>query len=403
MSDEQQWELRRVNHLAVVDTYYGGRMRVKAASLQIPQKPYFQAAATSANQKTQQKANRKRKRELVRQEELIAAGKFVPLDGKVKSALVRTYRSFQDEGGLADIVPVFASGGDGCGCGIGQDAQELLQLSSEKMYSNDTGDIQVARMSDSESVLLPAESSFVLSDVRSLKGLPLGRFKLIVMDPPWENKSVGRSKTYSTFHHTELLKIDIPSVADRDECVLGIWVTNRPQYTTFLLETLLPRWGFSYHDTWYWLKLCMNGDLVTPMESTHRLPFEKMVVAHRCSDPVRREALANRLGINAKVVLSIPLRHSWKPPPECFFDESVVGGDARRVEFFARELRPQWTSIGNEVMALDRSAIHLHKCANLFLPMHLVMRQVLKFQAASLFDCASGSGCSPKEKSTAHE
>lgn len=354
-----QWDLRRVNHLARVDAYYGGHARVKHESLQVPQQAYFKpqppavvAVDDQRQSKAQQRASRKRKREQVRHEELIAAGKFVPVNEALQRALADVHRELLcDEAGIAALQPVLAS----CSDSNGIPAQhESHQLSVGSLHSNATDEVQIAHAKDGEGVLLPAQSSFILGDVRKLRSggvtpAALGQFQLIVMDPPWENKSVARSNKYATFHHTELLKIDVPALADPDECVLGIWVTNRPQYTAFILETLLPQWGFTLHDTWFWLKVCADGDLVTPIESSHRLPFEKMIVAYRCADPEQRRALEKRLGEDPKLLLSIPLRHSWKPPPECFFYESMVTKDARKLELFARELRPRWTSVGNEV------------------------------------------------------
>lgn len=358
-----RWDLRRVNHLACVDAYYGGRARVKHESLQVPQQAYFKAqppvaAAVSAGDdqrvsKAQQRAVRKRKREQVRQEELIATGKFVPVDEALQRALADAHAELLgDETGLAALQPVVASYSQPQDIPAQRDS---LQLTPGSLHLNTTDDVQIAGTSDGEDILLPARCSFILGDVRKIHSgdgvtsAALGQFQLIVMDPPWENKSVARSKKYTTFHHSELLKIDVPALADPDECVLGIWVTNRPQYNAFILETLLPQWGFTLHDTWFWLKVCVNGDLVTPIESSHRLPFEKMVVAYRCADPERRRALVEHLGEDPKLLLSIPLRHSWKPPPERFFDEAVVAKDARKLELFARELRPRWTSVGNEV------------------------------------------------------
>lgn len=364
MAKEHHWQwddVRRVNHLACVDAYYGGRTRVKHESLQAPQQAYLKsqppviaaAAAVSTGDerqqnKAQQRAKRKRKREQVRHEELIAAGKFVPVDEALQCALARAHSELLgDASSLAALQPVVAS----CSEGIPVQHESAQQLAAGSLHSNETDSVQIARTTDGHDVLLPARCSFILGDVRKLPcgdGVALGQFQLIVIDPPWENKSVARSKKYATFHHTELLKIDVPALTDPDECVLAIWVTNRPQYTAFILETLLPQWGFTLHDTWFWLKVCANGDLVTPIESSHRLPFEKMVVAYRCADPGRRCALEKRLGKHPKLLLSIPLRHSWKPPPESFFNESVVAKDARKLELFARELRPRWTSVGNE-------------------------------------------------------
>uniref|UniRef100_K3W6K4 Uncharacterized protein n=1 Tax=Globisporangium ultimum (strain ATCC 200006 / CBS 805.95 / DAOM BR144) TaxID=431595 RepID=K3W6K4_GLOUD len=217
----QRWERCRVNHLAVVHAYYGDRMRVKSGSLQIPEKAYF-VSAQSTNPKTLRKASRKRARELVRQEERIAAGTFVPLDEALKAELLQAHEDFLSEGDLAEIVPVRAKNGDAddrtCGFEDEITTATATIASDDKLHTNDTDDFQIVAMQDSGGrVLLPARASFAMRDVRSLTDLPLGRFKLIVMDPPWENKSVGRSKRYTTFHHTELLKIDICSLADTDE------------------------------------------------------------------------------------------------------------------------------------------------------------------------------------------
>jgi len=67
------------------------------------------------------------------------------------------------------------------------------------------------------------------------------------------------------------------------------------------------------------------------------------------------------------VVMSVPLRHSWKPPLDrvleaharrLSLDLGGVGGgrggvaepEGTRLELFARELRPGWTSVGDEAV-----------------------------------------------------
>ena len=134
---------------------------------------------------------------------------------------------------------------------------------------------------------------------------------------------------------------------------MGVWVTNRPLYKAFVLETLFPQWGLVFHGEWLWLKVCTSGAVVTPLESTHKQPFERLLVGvRRTSDT---DGLGNRLQQQQqqqqqppRVVVSVPLRHSWKPPPEAFFGDLVEDDDAK-LELFARELRPHWTSVGFEV------------------------------------------------------
>jgi hypothetical protein len=79
--------------------------------------------------------------------------------------------------------------------------------------------------------VLPASSKFLIAahPFRSLPQLIGGnKFQTIVMDPPWECKSVQRAKTYSTLHHTALLKLPMRKLMD-STCIVAVWVTNNPK------------------------------------------------------------------------------------------------------------------------------------------------------------------------------
>ncbi|KAE9221594.1 hypothetical protein PF004_g13017 [Phytophthora fragariae] len=358
-----------VNHAALVNGYYMGQLRLREDSLQAPatafirpsiaQAPGALSAAAARRHRKRETAARRRSERLV---ELTAQGKFVPLSDQARNAL---QVAFERVGGprfaLRDFLPSFQDHSD-----VIEDVFESLPamtdtgpLDDGNLHYNATDQVRVS-VANGTKVLLPAGSSFAQRDVREIHRLPLGRHKLIVMDPPWQNKSVSRAKRYDMFDHTELLKIQVAQIADLDECILAVWVTNRPRYMAYLRDQALPAWGFTYHASWYWLKLSKNGELVTPLDSSHRLPVETLVVAYRAKDPEHEQRLLQRLGKQTRIVLSIPLRHSWKPPPECFFDEKIIPASAKKAELFARELRPSWTSIGNEVFKFQ--------AANLFQP-----------------------------------
>jgi N6-adenosine-specific RNA methylase IME4 len=348
-----------VNHAALVNGYYAGQLRLREGSLQIASAAFIRpATAGAAAEMSAAAARRQRKREMAarrrteRLEELVAQGKFVPLSGRVRSALQNAHERFSGPRfELRRFLPSFKDE-------VNADALVSLpklpnsdSLDDGKVHCNDAEQVRVADANGVQ-VVVPAGSIFAQRDVRELHQLALGRHKLIMMDPPWQNKSVSRGKRYNMFDHTELLKIDVPSIADLDECVLAVWVTNRPRYLVYLREHALPSWGFTFHACWYWLKLSKNGELVTPLDSTHRLPVETLVVAYRAEDALHEQRVRQRLGEQVRIVLSIPLRHSWKPPPESFFDESIVSATDKKAELFARELRPHWTSVGNEVCTL---------------------------------------------------
>ncbi|CAH0485586.1 unnamed protein product [Peronospora farinosa] len=347
-----------VNHAALVNKYFQGHFDLCKDSLQIPPTAFFRLRSINGQTETlrrQKKRKRAAQRRAERLEQLIAQNKFVPLSNRVKSALTDAYERF---GGSRFELRVFLPSFDGKNNAKSratlEDVLNSLPKASENevlddgnVHCNPTDRLQVATVNGTK-ILLPPRSSFAQRDVRELCQISLGRHKLIVIDPPWQNKSVSRGKHYDMFDHTELLSINIPHITDPDECVLGVWVTNRPRYMTYLCEQALPLWGFTFHACWYWLKLSKNGELVTPLNSTHRLPVETLVVAYRAKDLKHEQLLRQRLGEQMRIVMSIPLRHSWKPPPECFFDKDTVSPNDKKAELFARELRPNWTNVGNE-------------------------------------------------------
>lgn len=397
------WVVVRVNHCALVNDYYDGQFAVRRDSLQIPERSFVGGSSPGGT-----RSRRKRKRSHgPTVEQLIACGKFVPLDDRVVMMLRGVHESIVRDFNAREFLPV-GSTGDAGTADMTKTMQTINLAADHELHRNDCRHAQLAKVAALEesssafdTVLLPPRTAFASRDVRhlDLKGMELlHKFKLIVMDPPWENKSVGRARRYTTFDHRELLHVDVPGLADTDECVLGIWVTNKPVYSTFLLEHALPAWRFTYHDTWFWLKICSNGELVMPLDSTHRLPVEKLVVAYRGVDEDARKRLAARLGSKTRVVVSIPLRHSWKPPPESLFDCSVAPPSDEKLELFARELRPGWTSIGLEVLHI----VKLIAFDSLLMSCHAV--QVLKFQTRVLFDTTKpeeSSVLETKEEETA--
>ncbi|CAH0522470.1 unnamed protein product [Peronospora belbahrii] len=351
-----------VNHAALVNDYYMKHLCLREDSLQIASTAFIRPYSAKRSMETsiaaarrQQKRHVAAQRRAQRLEQLITQGKFVPLRDQVRGALQDTFDRY---GGphfkLHVFLPSFRGTDSAETASTLEDMLNLLSKASKEkvlddgsIHFNATNYLQVAVVNNTK-IILPAGSSFAQRDVRELRQISLEKFKLIVMDPPWQNKSVLRGKQYGMFDHTDLLAIDIPHIADVDECVLAVWVTNRPRYMTYLRDQVLPFWGFTFHACWYWLKLSKNGELVTPLDLTHRLPVETLVVAYRAKDHKHEQLLRQRLGEQMRVVFSIPLRHSWKPPPECFISNDIISTSDKKVELFARELRPYWTSVGNE-------------------------------------------------------
>ncbi|XP_002193317.3 N(6)-adenine-specific methyltransferase METTL4 isoform X1 [Taeniopygia guttata] len=201
--------------------------------------------------------------------------------------------------------------------------------------------------------LVPPKSSFLLSDISCLQ--PLLNYKkkydVIVIDPPWENKSVKRSNRYSYLSSWQIKKIPVPELA-APNCLVVTWVTNRQKHLRFVKDELYPHWSVKTLAEWHWVKVTTTGEFVLPLDSLHKKPYEVLILGRVQGDV--KEALRKSEGIlpipEHQLIVSIPCSlHSHKPPLAAVLAE-FIKPDVECLELFARNLQPGWTSWGNEVL-----------------------------------------------------
>ncbi|NWZ69426.1 METL4 protein, partial [Acrocephalus arundinaceus] len=201
--------------------------------------------------------------------------------------------------------------------------------------------------------LVPPKSSFLLSDISCLQ--PLLNYKkkydVIVIDPPWENKSVKRSNRYSHLSSWQIKQIPVPALA-APNCLVVTWVTNRQKHLRFVKDELYPHWSVKTLAEWHWVKITTAGEFVLPLDSLHKKPYEVLVLGRVQGDV--KEALRKSEGVlpipEHQLIVSIPCSlHSHKPPLAAVLAE-FIKPDVECLELFARNLQPGWTSWGNEVL-----------------------------------------------------
>ncbi|XP_072267460.1 N(6)-adenine-specific methyltransferase METTL4 [Pyxicephalus adspersus] len=201
-----------------------------------------------------------------------------------------------------------------------------------------------------EKYLIPPKTSFLLSDISCME--PLLHYKkygVIVIDPPWENKSVKRSKRYNYLSTSEIKQLPIPDLAAQN-CLVITWVTNRQKHLRFVKEELYPHWSIRTLAEWHWVKITQSGDFVFPMESAHKKPYEILVLGCLSNSTAREPDLDLCPIPQHKVIVSVPCNlHSHKPPLSEVL-KKYVKPDVECLELFARNLQPGWTSWGNEVL-----------------------------------------------------
>jgi len=194
--------------------------------------------------------------------------------------------------------------------------------------------------------ILPQNSSFIMSHIDGLKAYSSAvshKFQFIVIDPPWENKSVKRKKTYNTLTNYDLFKLPVKDLA-AEGSLIALWCTNKPSQHIFVKEKLLPAWGFTAVSTWYWVKVTKSGTPIRPFGVEGKKPYEKMLIA-------ARTGVESPINIPPQgILISVPsLLHSSKPP---LIDlvRKWLPEKPRCLELFARNLLPNFTSWGNEVL-----------------------------------------------------
>lgn len=170
--------------------------------------------------------------------------------------------------------------------------------------------------------------------------LPEGRYRTIVIDPPWPIEKILREVRpnqvlldYPTMTVEEIEALPVPELAYEDGCHIYLWTTHKYLPRAF---KVLDTWGANYECLLTWVK----NVGITPfswMYSTEHCLFARIG-----NLPLLK--LGKRLDFQAKV-----REHSRKPDE--FYNLVKEVSPEPRIDMFSREKREGFTQYGNE---LDR-------------------------------------------------
>lgn len=184
------------------------------------------------------------------------------------------------------------------------------------------------------------------------------KFNLIVLDPPWPNRSVRRTTTTATTPHyktarslaaVRALLAAIPTPARlRDDGLVAVWITNKPRIVDLLTAPggVFDQWGVQLVAEWTWLKVTAAGQPLYPLEAAWRRPWEKLLVA-------KRRGRAAPAGLAPRTIVAVPDVHSRKPNLRGLFAD-ILGTGYTGLEVFARGLTAGWWSWGDEVLKFQQ-------------------------------------------------
>ena len=169
---------------------------------------------------------------------------------------------------------------------------------------------------------------------------PAGKYRCIVIDPPWEMEKIVRDVSpserqygfdYPTMSETELEAFDVGSMAD-DDCHLFCWTTQKHLPSAL---RLIEHWGFRY-------VLCMVWHKPGGFQPYNLPQFNcEFAIYARRGSPEFSDTKAFFTCFQA------PRReHSRKPDEFYNLIERVTAGP--RIDVFSRESRPGFDQFGNE-------------------------------------------------------
>ena len=170
---------------------------------------------------------------------------------------------------------------------------------------------------------------------------PSGKYRCIVIDPPWPMKKIERDERphqgvaldYPVLSLDEIAdesRVPVRTLAD-DDCHIYLWVTHK--YLPAGLE-LLDAWGFRYQCVMTWRK----NVGITPFSWMY--DTEHVLFGRRGDQPLAQLGL--RLSFDAPTV-----GHSVKP--DVFYERVAAASPGPRVDMFARRERDGFVAWGNEV------------------------------------------------------
>ena len=182
---------------------------------------------------------------------------------------------------------------------------------------------------------------------------PTGKYQIILADPPWKyhlrvNDSTHRNRIpYPSMTNEEILQLPENVIAAHDS-YLFLWATKDHLRLAF---DCVVNWGFTYKNTFTWLKVAQNGRPHISTGHWGRNCTEFLLIGAR-----GKAKCFTSLGItNQPTIITAPRgKHSQKPMESFDFIHRVADAvDANtpqdRIELFARVAQPNWSAWGNEL------------------------------------------------------
>ncbi|PQE05258.1 mt-a70 family protein [Rutstroemia sp. NJR-2017a BVV2] len=239
-----------------------------------------------------------------------------------------------------------------------------INISNPTLFSNPNSlplSISISKHdSPSATATLPPHSTLLqgpLPHAISLLPSPPLQLPLIILDPPWPNRSARRHASYQTTPDIQTLLSSLPlQELLSPNGYIAVWLTNKASFRSLVLDPggMFDQWGVRLVEEWIWIKVTENGEPVTEVEGRWRRPWERVVVGRgMLSSSLKdsgREEVAGE--VKRRIIAGVPDIHSRKPNLRYLFGQLLRKGEEgyAGMEIFARNLTAGWWGVGDEVL-----------------------------------------------------
>lgn len=181
-------------------------------------------------------------------------------------------------------------------------------------------------------------SQWICCDIRYLDVSILGKFAVVMADPPWD---IHMELPYGTLTDDEMRKLNIPTL--QDDGFLFLWVTGRAME---LGRECLSLWGYERVDEIIWVKTNQLQRIIRTGRTGHWLNHGK----EHCLVGVKGNTQGFNRGLDCDVIVA-EVRSTSHKPDEIYGMIERLSPGTRKIELFGRphNVQPNWITLGNQL------------------------------------------------------
>ncbi|SPP82740.1 N6-adenosine-methyltransferase MT-A70-like protein [Drosophila guanche] len=196
--------------------------------------------------------------------------------------------------------------------------------------------LSLKRSIDPSCTLYPPQ--WIQCDLRFLDMTVLGKFAVVMADPPWD---IHMELPYGTMSDDEMRALGVPAL--QDDGLIFLWVTGRAME---LGRDCLKLWGYERVDELIWVKTNQLQRIIRTGRTGHWLNHGK----EHCLVGMKGNPTNLNRGLDCDVIVAEVRATSHKPDEIYGIIERLSPG-TRKIELFGRphNIQPNWITLGNQL------------------------------------------------------